>query len=312
MLNNHMIDPRLQSLRVLRELGTVTATAEALHLTPSTVSQQLRQLARELDVPLLEQIGRRVQLTPAAMTLLDHADQLFEQSERARADLAAHRAGVAGRIRISAMPTALVALAAPAAARLRDAYPLLTVQLTEDESVRCYDLLLTGASDIGVLIPAEDGLAPDDSRFEQHDLLDEPLDLLVPQGHPLAARASVDLAEAAAETWIGAPDRVTHCHSQLSACAAAGFTPRVSHYGMDWVGISAMVSYGFGVSLIPRLAALPADHTVVRVPLHGESRPTRRHVACIRRGSGAHPVIEAGIAALHAVCRDLTGIASPL
>ncbi|WNI33881.1 LysR family transcriptional regulator [Streptomyces sp. ITFR-6] len=34
-----MIDPRLQTLRVLAGTGTVTAAAESLHLTPSTVSQ---------------------------------------------------------------------------------------------------------------------------------------------------------------------------------------------------------------------------------------------------------------------------------
>ncbi|MFI9079181.1 LysR family transcriptional regulator [Streptomyces sioyaensis] len=70
-----MIDPRLQTLRVLHELGTVTATAEALHLTPSTVSQQLRQLSARLG--LLEPAGRNVRLTPAALALVEHADALF-------------------------------------------------------------------------------------------------------------------------------------------------------------------------------------------------------------------------------------------
>ncbi len=62
-----MIDPRLQTLRVLHEQGTVTATARVLHLTPSTVSQQLRQLAAQLGVQLLEPDGRRVRLTPATL-----------------------------------------------------------------------------------------------------------------------------------------------------------------------------------------------------------------------------------------------------
>jgi DNA-binding transcriptional LysR family regulator len=61
---------RLHVLRVVHQLGTVTAAAHSLHLTPSAISQQLRQLAHELDVPLLEPDGRRVRLTPAAHTLL--------------------------------------------------------------------------------------------------------------------------------------------------------------------------------------------------------------------------------------------------
>ncbi|NUP30244.1 MAG: LysR family transcriptional regulator, partial [Streptomycetaceae bacterium] len=62
-------DLDLRKLRVLRELderGTVAAVAEALHLTPSAVSQQLTALARETGVRLLEPAGRRVRLTGAA------------------------------------------------------------------------------------------------------------------------------------------------------------------------------------------------------------------------------------------------------
>ncbi|WP_229119147.1 helix-turn-helix domain-containing protein [Enemella evansiae] len=55
-----MVDPRLHTLRVLRSEGTVTATAAALHLTPSTVSQQLQHLAADLRLTLLEPQGRRV------------------------------------------------------------------------------------------------------------------------------------------------------------------------------------------------------------------------------------------------------------
>ncbi|MEV5296451.1 LysR family transcriptional regulator [Amycolatopsis methanolica] len=53
-----MIDlRRLSVLRVLAEHGTVTATADALHLTPSAVSQQLRLLAEEVGVELLRATG---------------------------------------------------------------------------------------------------------------------------------------------------------------------------------------------------------------------------------------------------------------
>ncbi|MFG1795487.1 LysR substrate-binding domain-containing protein [Nocardia sp. NPDC049149] len=233
---------------------------------------------------------------------------LAAQAERAKAELALERDSVAGVLRISAMPTALVALVAPAAARLRDAHPRLAVQMNEDESRQCYELLLLGDTDLGVLIPTAGSPTTDDPRFEQFPLIDEPQDLLVAADHPLAGRTSVALTEAAEETWIGAPERVAHNQLQLSACAAAGFTPRIVHRGMDWIGISAMVTRGFGVSLIPRLADLPGAHDVVRVPLHGDARPTRRHVACIRRGSGGHPAIAAGLAAVRAVCEERTDV----
>lgn len=67
-----------------------------------------------------------------------------------------------------------------------------------------------------------------DTRFDQQPLLDDPFDLVVPEGHRLAGRARVDLAEAAREAWI-APVEDSPCRPHvLSACGAAGFTPRSS------------------------------------------------------------------------------------
>ena len=91
MYRLYMIDRRLTVLRAVARHGTVTAAAEACHLTPSAVSHQLQALARELDVVLLEHTGRNVRLTAAANTLLTHADALAAGWERAQADLAAYR-----------------------------------------------------------------------------------------------------------------------------------------------------------------------------------------------------------------------------
>ncbi|MBE1535904.1 LysR family transcriptional regulator [Actinomadura algeriensis] len=298
-----MIDRRLETLRVLRERGTVTATAEALHLTPSTVSQQLRQLARDLGVELLEARGRGVRLTAAAHTVLRHADALSAQWERARADLAAHRSGSAGRVRICSVSSALAALVAPAAARLRAEHPGLDVRMCEKESEEAAHLLLSRRYDIAVAIPSEGVPAPGDARFDVRTLLDEPQDLLVPAGHPLAARGTARLDEAAAEPWIGSPERADQHRLMLASCAAAGFAPRIVHEAYEWFAVSALVAHGFGVGLVPRLAPLPPGDEVVRVPLRGETVPRRRIVACVRRGGDAQPPIARGLAALRAAAR---------
>lgn len=300
MLNSHMIDPRLQTLRVLAERGTVTAAAAALHLTPSTVSQQLKTLAHDLEVELLEADGRRVRLTAGARTVLEHADLLHAEWERAKAALAAHRHGAAGTLRLSGVSSALAVLLTPAAAALRSDHPGLTVLLSEEESDDCFHLLLSNHTDVAVLIPTPAGPPADDPRFDQQPLLDEPQDLLVPVGHPFAGRADLRLAETAEQSWIIAPDRLDQYQLLLVACAAAGFTPRITHHAKEWFAISAMVAHGFGVCLIPRLAPVPAEHAVVRVPLHGTPVPSRRIITCVRRGSESQPAISAGLAALRA------------
>ena len=297
-----MIDPRLQTLRVLRERGTVTATAAALHLTPSTVSQQLRQLAARVDLALLEPEGRKVRLTPAAHALLRHADALRARWEEAAADLAAHRDGSAGHLRVTGIATALSALVVPAAARLGDEVPGLDVTVTEDPAEDRYGLLLTGEADIAVVLPTPAAPPPDDPRFTRHPLLTDPQDLLVPHGHTLAGRADegVRLEEAAGETWIRAGDPQDQHQLLLTACAAAGFTPRLDHAAVDWATVVTLVAHGFGICLIPRLAPVPADAPVTRVPLRGTVRPVRHLVACVRRGSERLPAIAHGLTALRA------------
>ncbi|MEU8825101.1 LysR substrate-binding domain-containing protein [Streptomyces sp. NPDC048636] len=305
-----MIDPRLRTLRVLHEQGTVTATAQALHLTPSTVSQQLRQLAAALGLELLVPEGRRVRLTPAALALLGHADALFARWEEARADLAGYADGVAGRLRMTGVATAITGVLAPAVERLRHEVPRLEVEIGEDPGENRFDLLLAGRADIAVVIPTPGGPSPDDRRFTQRPVLQEPQDLLVSAGHRFAASAAdgMTLAEAGEECWIRAGDPADQHQLLLAACAAAGFTPRVRHNAVDWSAVAALVAHGCGICLLPRLAPVPDGYRgwVVRVPLHGVPVPMRRFVAVMRRGSERRPPIAHGLAALRAAADERT------
>ncbi|MGW7637407.1 LysR family transcriptional regulator [Streptomyces decoyicus] len=290
-----MIDSRLQTLRMLRETGTITAAAEALHLTPSTVSQQLRQLSADLDVTLLEPAGRKVKLTPAAHTLLAHGDRLFTQWERATSDLDAHREGLAGHLRISSVASALAALVAPTVAELTQRYPHMTLHVGEDPEEDRFQLLLAKEIDMAVTIPATGTPSPDDERFEQHVLLEEPQDLLVPHEHPIARQGFAELTELSEADWLRAGDPRDQHQLLLTACTAAGFAPRVTHNAVDWFAVSALVASGLGICLIPRLAPISEGLDVCRVPLRGETRPVRQIVACVRRGSGTQGPISRGL-----------------
>lgn len=79
---------RLRLLRELHRRGTITAVAQALSFSPSAISQQLATLERETGVRLLEPAGRRVRLTPQAEVLVEHAEVLLADMERAETALA--------------------------------------------------------------------------------------------------------------------------------------------------------------------------------------------------------------------------------
>lgn len=292
-------------LRVVHQQGTVTAAAEALHLTPSAISHHMRELARELKVPLLEPQGRGIRLTPAGVLLVDHADALLARWEEAQAELESYRAGQTGPLRIAGFTTAISGLIAPAAGRLRRSHPDVLVQVRGCDTAESMDLLVAGKVDLAVVEPIEGGPPLDDARFEQSPLLEEPHILLVPADHRLARAVSVRLEDAAAEDWIVAdPGTCDHAQRVRVLCAAAGFSPRIVHAAIPWPAVWSLVGNGLGISLVPRLAEGPASHAVVRVPVSSENMPARRILTCVRRGSRQNPLIDLGIRALEEAARD--------
>jgi molybdate transport repressor ModE-like protein len=293
-----MIDVRrLRVLRALAEHGTVAAAAQALHLTPSAVSQQLAALEREIGQPVVERRGRGLVLTGAGHVLLEHAHALFAQLERAEADVAAHGRGELGTVVVGAFPTALAAVAAPAARALAESHPRLRVTLLDVESPHCFAALAEEQIDLAISMESASAPAPDDPRFARWPLLDDPLDAVLPAGHELAARSTIALDALAGETWVG-PSPGTSClEVTLAGCAAAGFTPQLVHRTNDFAALMTFVAAGLGVALVPRLAQgqIPADVAVV--PLRG-TPPARRVFAATRRGSEARPIVAALLDAL--------------
>jgi DNA-binding transcriptional LysR family regulator len=295
---------RLQLLRVLADRGTVTATAEALYITPSAVSQQLRQLANELGFELLRREGRGVRLTPTAEALLEHADAMHENWERAIADVRARMERITGTVRVCGVSSAVSSVIAPAVAIMRQRCPGLNPHIMEVDSDECFPLLLAEVADIAIALPTEGTPPLDDSRFEQVMHHEDVQDLLVQAEHSLAERDEVRLVDAATESWIVKPGTDT-CDLLLATCTSAGFTPRITHHAEEWFAVSALVGAGLGVCLLPRLVPIPDEHTVVRLPLSGNPRPTRRLITGIRRGSAENPAIAQGLAALEAVMADI-------
>lgn len=292
---------KLQILRTLRERGTVTATAEALRMTPSAVSQQLTNLARQVGVPLLEAQGRRVRLTDAARLVLRHAEAVFEQLERADAELAAYVHGEVGEVRVGAFSTAVPALVVPAVRALRETHPGVTVRVREAEAQEAYELLAGGEVDLALSLAAQAPMVGD-VRFTRVPLLADPLDVALPRGHRLARAEEVRLADLAAEEWIfggsGPWSDITR-----GACEAAGFSPRQGHSAAGWTAILAMVEAGMGVALVPRMAAVARGGVVMREV--GEQRPVRHVVAAVRRGSEAGAAVGRVLSALEAVAAGL-------
>lgn len=296
-----MIDRRLHVLRVLAAHGTVHGAATALNYTPSAVSYQIRSLTNDLGIQLLVKEGRGVRLTPAARLLLARADELYARWEEIRAELSEVGERSIGTLRLGGFSTAAAALLPHVATRLQTLDPNCTIRIIEADPPSCFDLLLTDEIDIAVVVAVPALPATSDPRFDQRPLLDDPLELLVPENHPLAQQSSVSLHEAADERWIlGRPGYAYHQLVQLS-CAAAGFTPIAAHEASEWETGAALVSAGLGVSMVPRLARLPPGYAIARVPLRGNPAPSRHILTSVRQGSRGQYAIAVALDALEEI-----------
>jgi DNA-binding transcriptional LysR family regulator len=296
-----MLDVR--RLRLLRELalrGTIAAVAEALAFSPSAVSQQLGVLEREAGVALLERTGRRVTLTPAAVTLVEHAEVILERLERASADLADRRTGPSGPVRIGVFPTATRTVALAALAVLGQRHPGLEPRLFEIDPAAVGEALRIGDLDLALVhdydfLPSlnEPGITTTGPLFTEVMLL-------------ATTTQEPTLTGCADAPWITATP-ATRCHDMtLRACHAAGYAPTVRHRIDDFATVLALVAAGQGVAIVPELAADDPPPQVVLTPLPIHRRTT---VAC-RAGALHHPAITATTSALRHAARLRSGCSS--
>jgi DNA-binding transcriptional LysR family regulator len=215
-----MIEPmfdvrRLLVLQELNRQGTVNATAAALHLTPSAVSQQLAALSRELGCPVTEKDGRNLRITGAGRVLLAHAAEIVAQLEALQGDLERHQHGDVGIVHVGAFQTAASHIVVPAAAELSVTHPRLEVTVTQIDAPRSVQEVAAGRLDIALSVEYIDSPPFSDPRFTRLMLLQDKFQAMLPAGHRLAGRTRVALGDLRDEQWIGNIPG-SPCHSRLS------------------------------------------------------------------------------------------------
>ncbi|MGB4776893.1 LysR family transcriptional regulator [Microbacterium sp.] len=301
-----MIDHRLATLRAFALCGTVSATAELVGASASTVSTHLRELQREFGVKLVTKDGRGLRLTSAGRRLVTGSDALVEAWERIRADVLRGEQQGPIAFGIGGFSTAAANLLAPLAGHLRETQAGARVHVIEADPERCLELLAAERLDLALVIAAQATVTNErDDRFDQVSLFDDPLDVMMPTWHTLASRKVVTLRELAREDWItdqrGGPYRALF----TAAFTAAGVTPRIAHEAVEWETAIALVGAGMGMGLVPRLMRVEGFENVVRVGLSGPERPSRRVLAVVRRGSMDAPLVQESLRFLNRRVREV-------
>ena len=198
-----MLDPR--RLRVLREVagqGSFSAAAEALAFTQSAVSQQVAALERETGTRLVERGVRPVRLTDAGRALLVHAEAVLARLDEAQQELGEIAGLRRGRLRLASFPTAIATLVPRAVALFNQRHPDVDLTVVDDHQQGLLPRLARWELDLA-LIYGHQALPEPEVRLELTHLLDDAFELVVPDGHPVARRASVALGDS--DAWRARP-----------------------------------------------------------------------------------------------------------
>jgi DNA-binding transcriptional LysR family regulator len=296
---------RLRTLDALARHGSVSGAAEGLHVTTSAVSQQMSKLEREVGQQLLAKNGRGVRLTDAGRLLAEHAARILSQVELAQSDLEAQRGQVVGELRLAAFPTAARGLFPTALAALRAAHPGLRVRSSELEPEQGVAGVIRGDLDLAIVLDWYNKPMPLPDGLVKAPILDDPADVAMPAGHPLADRDEVDLGEFADDEWITWGEG-EFCHEWLMyTLRSRGVEPIVGHRAGETHTQLGLVAAGLGVCIAPLLGRQPMPAGVVTVPL---KQGVRRHVYVVwRADADRRPSIRAAVEALRAAARTVAG-----
>src|SRR5664279_680872 len=289
---------RLGLLRELSERGSVTAVAQALHLTPSAISQQLKTLEREAGVPLTERAGRGLVLTTAGHALAETATDIAVAVQKAEAAWSEFIEQPQGEVSVSFFPTGGEMLLPGFLTRVADV-PGLKIICTDQDPLLPDFADLTADHDIAVADAP--GILP--GWRERHlvtvELMRESLDIVLPEGHRLASKVELTPADVIDETWIGTTEGYPFDRILQRIEVLTGREAHIVQRFIDNSIVEVLVAAGHGIAILPRFTTRDRENGLVTRPLVGV-RSERGIWAIMRPDRAVRPSVRLVVDALSA------------
>ncbi|MCW2945688.1 MAG: DNA-binding transcriptional LysR family regulator [Actinoallomurus sp.] len=225
------------------------------HIVQSALSQQLQRLERELGVRLLERSTHHVGLTAAGAAFLVEARQIIAQVDRA-ARVARSAAGSSPRLRVGIIDASYDSMP-QILHEVQARFPDLVIHQVEVSVPEQYQQLIDGRLDVGL---GRAALAP--PGVASHLFRQDPLGVLVPDGHRFTFLDGVPVATLAEEPLLLAEDAQAPEFNQfvVEMCRSAGFTPAVYEGTVESIRAAAdLVAGGRCLYCVPSscISALP-------------------------------------------------------
>jgi DNA-binding transcriptional LysR family regulator len=238
---------QLKAFVAIAEARTFTAAAQRTHYTQAALSMQIKQLEKEVGVPLFTRMPRRVVLTEAGERLLERAHLILREHDAALSELAELAGAERGRLRVGSASGMVSADALPLILKkLRRAYPHAEVSVASGTSEELVKKILAGETDAAfVSLPVQA------RNIETELLSSDQLVAIASPRHQLAGQRVVSAFALAGEKLI-LGERGGNTRRLIDEFfAEAGLKPKVAMELSRQQAIKNMVAADMGVGIVP-------------------------------------------------------------
>lgn len=222
-----------------------TRAAEKLGISQPTLSQQIRVLEGELDMPLFDRIGKKIALTEAGVLLKAYASRMIKDEQNAKYAIDELRSDNRGTIRLGVFPSDLDYRLTPLLIQFHMEFPNIRLQVFPSTLIQ--QEVLENKLDIGICLKGQ----PDKMLIEE-DLGMEMYQLIVRKDHPYAARESIELTMLQHTPLVMYPRNFLGRELVEDCCREAGFELEPIMETGSATSILQLVKGGIGGTVQPR------------------------------------------------------------
>jgi DNA-binding transcriptional LysR family regulator len=245
--------------------------AERLHLTQPPLSRHVQQLEHDVGVALVERSNRVVSLTAAGRAFLVDARQILRLADDATASARRTADGVGGALTVGFIPASGYELVPRIVGLIAREMASVDVVLKELVTADQIEAMSARRIDLGIL-----RLPVDPDRFETLCVDESPMVVAMPEDHPLALNAEIDLRALDGQAFImyAAPESRYHFALLTRLFARAGVAPRFVQHARETHTMLALVGARLGIAIVPSNAARlrPPNVTIRRIVGHDDVR----------------------------------------
>lgn len=242
----HLDLRHLRTIAAIHRHGGLGRAAEALHLTQSALSHQLKSLEDQAGIPLVIRREKPLRLTAAGLRLLRTADQVLPLIAAAEAEFRQVGEGRAGRLHVAMECHACFDWLLPVMDRFRRASPDVDIDIRASLSFEALPALIRETADLVITSDPED--LP---GIRYVPLFDYAPIAVLPAGHPLLAKGHIDAADFAAETLIHYPMDRARLDVFSHLLTPARVEPAATREVEQRIVTLMLVAAGRGVAVMP-------------------------------------------------------------